>query len=432
MKHLKLSQKALQTPSAPVVSVPQPPKIVFEVSAGTPEPLAKRILQDLSEFCARKKFWKDPLEAPVGFETLATSIFDTFGANSDIWRLFTRVLCPIGLWDTLGQGLADKTLSLADYMKASGKVTPPRFYELQEALATATKAVLVTQAQKQASLRRKEVIPTVKSLGAVEIAIDRPKGFIQLGIDASGTPWTRTYACDYGYFPGTQGGDGEALDVYVGELLESANVYLIEQITCEGKFDEWKVMVGFPSEIQAKAAYLAHTPEQFFSALYSYTTADLDKLIHANPVDTYKKHHPMDWKVSVKSLGDPNSHYVLGVVLAPEEFDLHKEIYGHATIEDAAHHYMENYRRLGVQHAEIIVKGTEGVAEGCPATIVESYISPVDWELNGQKIPKGSWLLGTKIYDPDLWGKISRGEITAYSMGGYVKGRPELPPPQIG
>lgn len=50
-------------------------------------------------------------------------------------------------------------------------------------------------------------------------------------------------------------------------------------------------------------------------------------------------------------------------------------------------------------------------------TIVESYIMPADCNLNGQKIKKGTWMMGV-VWSPEYWSKVKEGEITGYSMGG--------------
>jgi hypothetical protein len=61
----------------------------------------------------------------------------------------------------------------------------------------------------------------------------------------------------YGYIRGTVGVDKDHLDCYVGPNPESEMVYIVNQNDpVTGKFDEQKVMLGFSSEEEAKAAYL--------------------------------------------------------------------------------------------------------------------------------------------------------------------------------
>lgn len=41
-----------------------------------------------------------------------------------------------------------------------------------------------------------------------------------------------------------------------------------------------------------------------------------------------------------------------------------------------------------------------------------------DMEIEGQQIKKGTWLMTMEVADDDVWGKIEKGEITGFSMGG--------------
>lgn len=61
----------------------------------------------------------------------------------------------------------------------------------------------------------------------------------------------------YGYLRGTEGADGEQVDVYLGGHPDEADkVYVVDQVDARtGKFDEHKVMAGFMSEEQATKAY---------------------------------------------------------------------------------------------------------------------------------------------------------------------------------
>ena len=66
---------------------------------------------------------------------------------------------------------------------------------------------------------------------------------------------------DYGYITNTKSVfDGEDIDCYIGENLNSLDVYRISQLRDGGIFDEYKFMVGFNSQEEAKQAYLNHMP----------------------------------------------------------------------------------------------------------------------------------------------------------------------------
>lgn len=101
----------------------------------------------------------------------------------------------------------------------------------------------------------------------LKVKVDRPKGFVQEGKDSEGKPWKRVYKVDYGYFPKTEGGDGEDLDVFLGPDEKAPTGYLIYQKKADGSFDELKLMMGFADADKAKACYLDHVPAKFFGKM---------------------------------------------------------------------------------------------------------------------------------------------------------------------
>ena len=90
-----------------------------------------------------------------------------------------------------------------------------------------------------------------------KIAIENPKGSIRRGQDKKGNKWQVKMKNDYGYFTHTKAIDGDAVDVFIGSKLDSPNIFAIDQ-KIGGKFDETKVMLGFETAEEAKAAYMAN------------------------------------------------------------------------------------------------------------------------------------------------------------------------------
>jgi len=66
----------------------------------------------------------------------------------------------------------------------------------------------------------------------------------------------------YGYIRGFTGADNEKLDVYVKDTddasIEAAPIFAVEQLTPDGKFDEDKVYMGYDSDKEVRASFLAH------------------------------------------------------------------------------------------------------------------------------------------------------------------------------
>ena len=75
----------------------------------------------------------------------------------------------------------------------------------------------------------------------------------------------------YGYIPGTEGADGDALDVFVGPEENAAYAYVVHSNNPEtGEFDEDKVMLGFQDADSAKRCFLQHYDDpKFFGGMDS-------------------------------------------------------------------------------------------------------------------------------------------------------------------
>ena len=117
------------------------------------------------------------------------------------------------------------------------------------------------------------------SYQGIPVVLDRPKGFVMTGKnDETGEDWSRTYTCDYGFIPGTQGGDGDGLDVFYGDTPDANDAYWIRQIKADGSFDEFKILFGFKDAATAKAVYLAHVPAKFLDSM-SIVPVDMVKAI---------------------------------------------------------------------------------------------------------------------------------------------------------
>lgn len=109
-----------------------------------------------------------------------------------------------------------------------------------------------TEKQKEAGNYKKGHI----KVDGFDITIENPKGSTRSGTDASGKAWSVPMKFDYGYIKGTEGVDGDHIDVYLSDDPTKGNVYVVDQVNQEdGTFDEHKVMYGFPSMEAAIAAY---------------------------------------------------------------------------------------------------------------------------------------------------------------------------------
>ena len=111
-----------------------------------------------------------------------------------------------------------------------------------------------TEAQKEAGNYKKGHI----KIDGYDVTIENPKGSVRSGVDRNGQEWSVTMNNTYGYIRGTEGVDGDHIDVFLSDDPTQGDVYVIDQVNEDGSFDEHKVMYGFKSALAAKRAYLAN------------------------------------------------------------------------------------------------------------------------------------------------------------------------------
>lgn len=111
-----------------------------------------------------------------------------------------------------------------------------------------------TEAQKAAGNNKMEH----RRVDGYNISIENAKGSVRRGTGADGKPWETTMQNDYGYIRGTEGVDGDHIDVFLSDTPEEGDVFVVDQVNEDGSFDEHKVMYGFPTEQAARYAYLSN------------------------------------------------------------------------------------------------------------------------------------------------------------------------------
>ncbi len=111
------------------------------------------------------------------------------------------------------------------------------------------------------------------------VVIENPAGSTRSGVDESGQAWENTMHHHYGYIEGTQGADGDELDVFVKKGIKAltSHVFVINQMDpATGAFDEHKIILGARTANEAKEIYLLAYDQdwQGFGSIYEM---DLDK-----------------------------------------------------------------------------------------------------------------------------------------------------------
>lgn len=114
-----------------------------------------------------------------------------------------------------------------------------------------------TDGQKEAGNYKKGHV----QVGTFDITIENPKGSVRRGKDANGKEWESKMNNTYGYFRGTEGVDGDHIDVFISNDIDGwdgRKVFVVDQYNPDGIFDEHKVMLGFNDADEAKSDYLAN------------------------------------------------------------------------------------------------------------------------------------------------------------------------------
>lgn len=159
-----------------------------------------------------------------------------------------------------------------------------------------------TEAQKEAGNYKKGHV----QVGTFDITIEQPEGSIRRGTDASGKQWESKMHNTYGYFRGTEGVDGDHIDVFLSNDMDGwngAQVFVVDQYNPDGTFDEHKVMLGFNDANDAKNNYLANYEKGWEKGrridVSAVSLADFEKWIASShrktkPFSEYKSVKPVD------------------------------------------------------------------------------------------------------------------------------------------
>lgn len=160
-----------------------------------------------------------------------------------------------------------------------------------------------TEAQKEAGNYKKGHV----QVGTFDITIEQPEGSIRRGTDADGKQWESKMHNTYGYFRGTEGVDGDHIDVFLSNDMDGwngAQVFVVDQYNPDGTFDEHKVMLGFNDASDAKNNYLANYKKGWEKGrridVSAVSLADFEKWI----VSSHRKTKPFSEYKSVKPADD--------------------------------------------------------------------------------------------------------------------------------
>ena len=214
-----------------------------------------------------------------------------------------------------------------------------------------------TEAQKEAGNYKKCHV----QVGTFDITIEQPEGSIRRGTDANGKQWESKMHNTYGYFRGTEGVDGDHIDVFLSNDMDGwngAQVFVVDQYNPDGTFDEHKVMLGFNDASDAKSNYLANYKKGWENGrridVSAVSLTDFEKWI----ASSRRKTKPFSEYKSVKPADDS------------ETFKGHKvENSGKEALEDVIG------RSLNADETHRLIAFMENTAESAP----ELELTPQNW-----------------------------------------------------
>ena len=149
----------------------------------------------------------------------------------------------------------------------------------------------------------------------------------------------------------------------------------------------------------------------------------------------------LDMRILMKA---KDKRFVLGVVYAPgspDDTDTQGDFAKAETIEEAAWSYMQRLQKNAQALDTLLKAGLEAGADGVEfeieedtkkgqalddqhlqvdeevGVVVESYLAPVDFDIDGEAVTKGTWLIGA-ILSPKMWKLVKDGERTGFSLFG--------------
>ena len=156
-----------------------------------------------------------------------------------------------------GAGASDDSRAAAEAVNAEPEPQAPATVQTAVEAASAQVNTEPTPAQAEAGNYKKGHV----TIGEFDITIENPAGSVRKGVDADGKEWSNTMANTYGYIKGTEGVDGDHIDVFLHSDMDQWNgrkVFVVDQTNRDGSFDEHKVMLGFNDKDEAMTAYLAN------------------------------------------------------------------------------------------------------------------------------------------------------------------------------
>jgi len=218
----------------------------------------------------------------------------------------------------------------------------------QEALDGFTQGISRLLEDKKSGLRENRKLHYHTSFQDLPISVENRKNSVRSGTDPDGGEWRTKMKVPYGYIPGTEGADGDAVDCFVGPEEDAAYAYVVHANNPEtGEFNEDKVMLGFDSAESAKQVFLQHYDDpRFFGGLDTI------------PMWKFRDHVWVKKRTSRKLVASLRESGVRTFLLAEHDASLQvpEEFFGEPNLGGQAHIFTSMKRSLLGHHQDIMVE----------------------------------------------------------------------------
>ena len=113
---------------------------------------------------------------------------------------------------------------------------------------------------------------------------------------------------------------------------------------------------------------------------------------------------------------------VFAEVLIPDVPNVFGDLWSRAAIRECAYEFMRRGFGIDVEHDNVDVNAAGALALGGGAYVIESFIV----REGDPDFIEGSWVIGMKVVDDDLWERILSNEINGYSYEATVSFLPAI------
>lgn len=118
-----------------------------------------------------------------------------------------------------------------------------------------------------------------------------------------------------------------------------------------------------------------------------------------------------DFDLEIIEKDEKTGNEVFGIVLEPNKKDGEGDSFTKEAIKGGCYQFNKDFLNQSYRHQHFLTKDK--------VAIIESYVAPIDFKLNDRVIKEGTWLMRSRINDPEIQKDVKNGVIKGFSVGGY-------------